>query len=128
VILLAATDRPERIEPALLRSGASTYILPFAKPGVPIARRLFISVAGMCRLSPDIDFKELVRRMEGLTGADIESSVQKAALRDRGNSARHAAAPFVVTARRFPAGSELIEAVQALEHNDEPGGVAGIAP
>ena len=32
VILVAATNRPERIEPALLRSGRFDYIVPFAKP------------------------------------------------------------------------------------------------
>ena len=32
VILMAATNRPERIEPALLRSGRFDYIVPFAKP------------------------------------------------------------------------------------------------
>jgi len=53
VILLAATDRPERIEPALLRSGRFDYILSRSQnPALPIARRLFISVAGMCRFRP----------------------------------------------------------------------------
>jgi len=52
VILLAATDHPERIEPALLRSGRFDYILPFANPALPTGRRLFGCVAGRCRFRP----------------------------------------------------------------------------
>jgi transitional endoplasmic reticulum ATPase len=102
VILLAATDRPERIEPALLRSGRFDYILPFAKPDA--ADRIAI-LRLCCRrvpLAPDVDFNELAGQMEGLTGADIESLCKKATL-----SAivefQHGTrlAPFVVTRGDF---------------------------
>jgi transitional endoplasmic reticulum ATPase len=104
VILLAATDRPERIEPALLRSGRFDYILPFAKPDA--ADRIAI-LRLCCRrvpLAPDVDFNELAGQMEGLTGADIESLCKKATL-----SAivefQHGTrlAPFVVTRGNFQA-------------------------
>jgi len=80
VILLAATDRPERIEPALLRSGRFDYVLPFAKPDA--ADRVAI-MRLCCRRVPlalDVDFQELAGQMEGLTGADIESLCKKATL------------------------------------------------
>jgi transitional endoplasmic reticulum ATPase len=102
VILLAATNRPERIEPALLRSGRFDYILPFAKPDM--AERAVI-MRLCCRrvpVAPDVDFHDFAGRTEGLTGADIESLCKKATLSaiakfqdgTRG-------APFVVLANDF---------------------------
>jgi transitional endoplasmic reticulum ATPase len=80
VILLGATNRPERIDPALVRSGRFDYILPFAKPD---AAELAAIMRLCCRrvpLAPDLDFEEFAGRMEGLTGADIESLCKKATL------------------------------------------------
>src|SRR5712664_599962 len=127
VILLAATDRPERIEPALLRSGRFDYVLPFAKPGV--ADRVAI-IQLCCRhvpLSPDIDFKELAGRMEGFTGADIESLCKKATLAaiveiQRGTRL----APFVVSRGDFLAVLEADRSSpQHLNTTKLPGGAAG---
>jgi hypothetical protein len=58
VILLAATDRPERPSPLCCGAAASTIALPFAKPGVA-DRVAIIQPAARMPLSPDIDFKEL---------------------------------------------------------------------
>jgi len=80
VILLAATDRPERIEPALLRSGRFDYILPFAKPGAADRAAIMRLCCRRVPLAPDVDFNELAMQMEGLTGADIESLCKKATL------------------------------------------------
>jgi transitional endoplasmic reticulum ATPase len=80
VILLAATNRPERVEPALLRSGRFDYILQFAKPDA--AERVAI-MRLCCRrvpLGPEVNFEEFASRMEGCTGADIESLCKKATL------------------------------------------------
>jgi transitional endoplasmic reticulum ATPase len=78
VILLGATNHPERIEPALLRSGRFDYILPFAKPD---AAERSVIMRLCCRrvpLAPDVDLEEFAGRMEGLTGADVESLCKKA--------------------------------------------------
>ena len=80
VILLAATDRPERIEPALLRSGRFDYILPFAKPGAADRAAILRICCRRVPLADDVDFKELAGLMEGFTGADIESLCKKATL------------------------------------------------
>jgi transitional endoplasmic reticulum ATPase len=80
VLLLAATDRPERVEPALLRSGRFDYVLHFENPD---ARARAAILAVCCRQMPlasDVDFDELATRTEGLTGADLESLCKKAAL------------------------------------------------
>ncbi len=80
VILLAATNRPERIEPALLRSGRFDYILPFAKPDAADRAEIMRLCCRRVPLANDIDFEDFARRTEGLTGADIESLCKKAAL------------------------------------------------
>ncbi len=80
VILLAATNRPERIEPALLRSGRFDYILPFAKPDAEERAAIMRLCCRRVPLAPDVDFEEFVSRMEGCTGADIESLCKKATL------------------------------------------------
>ncbi len=102
VILLAASNRPERIEPALLRSGRFDYVVPFTNPGA-VEREAIMRLC--CRQVPvaaDVDFEEFADRTEGFTGADIESWCKKATLLaivefqdgDR-------AAPFVVTRQDF---------------------------
>ena len=102
VILLGATNRPERIEPALLRSGRFDYILPFAKPDAA-DRAVIMGIC--CRrvpLAPDVDFEEFAGRTEGLTGADIESLCKKAtllAIVEFQDSTR--VAPFVVKRSDF---------------------------
>ena len=80
MILLAATNRPERIEPALLRSGRFDYILPFAKPDAADRAAIMRLCCRRVPLAPDVDFEEFADRMEGFTGADIESLCKKAAL------------------------------------------------
>lgn len=80
VILLAATDRPERIEPALLRSGRFDYTLPFAKPDAADRAAIMRLCCRRVPLAPDVDFKELAGQLEGFTGADIESLCKKATL------------------------------------------------
>src|ERR1700678_4363306 len=102
VILLAATNRPERIEPALLRSGRFDYILPFAKPDAAEREAIMRLCCRRVPVAPDVNFDEFVSRMEGLTGADIESVCKKAtllAIAKFQESTR--VAPFVVLANDF---------------------------
>jgi transitional endoplasmic reticulum ATPase len=93
VLLLAATNRPERVEPALLRSGRFDYILPFAKPGVEDRAAILRLCSRRVPLTPDVDLDEFASRLDGATGADIESLCKKATLlaiakyRDSGDAA-----------------------------------------
>jgi transitional endoplasmic reticulum ATPase len=80
VILLAATNRPERIEPALLRSGRFDYKIPFAKPDAAERAAILRLCCKRVPLASDVDFEEFAGRTEGLTGADIESLCKKATL------------------------------------------------
>ncbi|HYS24219.1 MAG TPA: AAA family ATPase [Vicinamibacterales bacterium] len=80
VILMAATNRPERVEPALLRSGRFDYNVRFEKPNA--ADRAAI-VRICCRRVPlalDVDLDALARRADGYTGADLETLCKKATL------------------------------------------------
>ncbi len=80
VILLAASNRPERVDPALLRSGRFDYILPFAKPDAEDRAAIMRLCCRRIPLAPDVDFEDFANRTEGLTGADIESLCKKATL------------------------------------------------
>ncbi len=80
VLLVAATNRPERVEPALLRSGRFDYILPFAKPGAADRTAILRLCCRRVPLAKDVDLDELAAQMDGATGADIESLCKKATL------------------------------------------------
>jgi len=80
VILLAATNRPERVEPALLRSGRFDYILPFAKPNAADRAAIMRLCCERVPLASDVDFEDFANKTEGFTGADIESLCKKATL------------------------------------------------
>jgi transitional endoplasmic reticulum ATPase len=104
VILLAATNRPERVEPALLRSGRFDYVLPFATPDAEDRAVILKLCCRRVPLAADVDKAELISRMNGFTGADIESLCKKATLsaiaefQERGDGAR-----FVVRRSHFVA-------------------------
>jgi len=102
VILLAATNRPERIEPALLRSGRFDYILPFAKPDAAEREAIIRLCCRRVPMAADMDFEQFAGRTEGFTGADIESLCKKAtllAIAKYQDGSR--VAPFVVLANDF---------------------------
>ena len=102
VILVAATNRPERVEPTLLRSGRFDYILQFAKPDAADRAAIMQLCCRRVPLSPNVDFNEFACRMEGFTGADIESLCKKAvllAIAEFQNGAR--GAPLVVLPSDF---------------------------
>jgi transitional endoplasmic reticulum ATPase len=104
VILLAATNRPERVEPALLRSGRFDYVLPFAKPDAADRAAILKLCCRRVPLAADVDMAELICRTDGLTGADIESLCKKATLLAIAEfQERTASAPFVVRRSDFVA-------------------------
>ena len=80
VLLVAATNRPERVEPALLRSGRFDYILSFAKPGAADRAEIMRLCCRRVPLAPDVDVDEFASQLDGATGADIESLCKKATL------------------------------------------------
>jgi len=102
VLLLAATNRPERVEPALLRSGRFDYVLPFVKPGLADRAAILQLCCRRVPLAPDVDLELLASELDGATGADIESLCKKATLLaiSKFQAGTHAA-PFVVRGNDF---------------------------
>ncbi len=131
VILLAATNRLERIEPALLRSGRFDYKIPFAKPDVADRAAILQLCCRRVPLAPDVDFADFADRMEGLTGADIESSCKKATLLAIAEfQAGRRAAPFVVLRADFLAvlESDRTSANQSKAANKLSKGAGDLCP
>jgi transitional endoplasmic reticulum ATPase len=123
VILLAASNRPERIDPALLRSGRFDYILQFVKPNAADRATILRLCCRRVPLAPDVDFEDFAARTEGLTGADIESLCKKAtllAIVEFQDGTRPA--PFVVLRSDFLAVLESDRgSPDELQHANEPG-------
>jgi transitional endoplasmic reticulum ATPase len=80
IVLLAATSRLERVDPALLRSGRFDYVLPFGLPDTQAREAIARFCCRQAPLGPDVDLLELGRRTEGRTGADVDSICKKAML------------------------------------------------
>jgi transitional endoplasmic reticulum ATPase len=80
VILLAATNRLERVDPALLRSGRFDYVIEFTRPDAAAREAIARFCCRRAPLAADVDLAELARRTEGQTGADVESACRKAML------------------------------------------------
>jgi transitional endoplasmic reticulum ATPase len=123
VILLAATNRPERIEPALLRSGRFDYKIPFTKPDAADRTAILRLCCKRVPLAPDMDFEEFAGRTDGLTGADIESLCKKAtllAIAAFQDGTR--AAPFVVLRHDF---LNVLESDRGSQKQLNPEGSSG---
>jgi transitional endoplasmic reticulum ATPase len=113
VILVAATNRLERVDPALLRSGRFDYLLRFAAPSALERESVFRLCCERVPLAPDVDLPELAGRTDGLTGADIESLCKKATLLAIDNLKRAPSGSrdtFVVARRDF------IRALESEQH------------
>ena len=80
VILVGATNRPERVEPALLRSGRFDYVVQFTPPDTRERAAILRLRCRQVPLAEDVDLDDLARRTDGLTGADLESACKKATL------------------------------------------------
>mgnify|MGYP000855464448 CR=1 FL=1 len=80
IIILAATNRPDILDPALLRPGRFDRQIAVHLPDVRGREEILkVHVRGK-PLAPDVDLKVLARRTPGFTGADIENLINEAAL------------------------------------------------
>lgn len=80
VIVLAATNRPDVLDPALLRPGRFDRHVTVDRPTLAGRRELFEVHSRGVPLSDDVDFERLARATVGMTGADIRNLVNEAAL------------------------------------------------
>jgi transitional endoplasmic reticulum ATPase len=80
VLVVAATNRRDMLDPALLRPGRFDLLLEVPPPDAPgRAQILAVHLAGR-PVATDVAPEELVRRTEGFTGAEIEAACERAAL------------------------------------------------
>ncbi len=80
VIIMAATNRPEILDPALLRPGRFDRQIIVDKPNVNGREAIFRVHIRKIKLNQDVDIKKLAQMTPGLVGADIENIVNEAAL------------------------------------------------
>lgn len=80
VLLVAATNRVERVDPAVRRSGRLDYVVRFALPDAAERLEIFQLACRRVPLAADVRPAELAERSDGCTGADIESLCKRAAL------------------------------------------------
>ncbi|MBS1239777.1 MAG: family ATPase, partial [Proteobacteria bacterium] len=80
VVLIGATNRPNLIDPALLRPGRFDELIYVGTPDTAGRRRILaIHTKGM-PLAKDVDLESLAQRTERFTGADLEDLVRRAGL------------------------------------------------
>ncbi|AFN62437.1 ATP-dependent zinc metalloprotease FtsH [Mycobacteroides abscessus] len=80
VILIAATNRPDILDPALLRPGRFDRQIPVSSPDLA-GRKAVLKVHSAGKpFGPDVDFDGLAKRTVGMSGADLANVINEAAL------------------------------------------------
>jgi cell division protease FtsH len=80
VIIIAATNRPDVLDPAILRPGRFDRRITVPRPDVRGREEILRVHAKRTPLSPDVDLEVLARGTPGFSGADLENLVNEAAL------------------------------------------------
>lgn len=80
VMVLASSNRPDLIDPAILRPGRFDFVIEVPKPDVKARKAIFQVHTRGKPLGANVSLEDLARETEGLVGADIASICQKASL------------------------------------------------
>jgi ATP-dependent 26S proteasome regulatory subunit len=103
VFVMAATNRADLLDPALLRGGRLSRTITIPLPPAADRQRLLRLFCAKMTLGPDVDLAALATSTRGLSGADLEALCQQAALRamiaDRNGSRQVDAAAFAAARR-----------------------------
>ncbi|AIO46466.1 MULTISPECIES: ATP-dependent zinc metalloprotease FtsH [Burkholderia] len=81
VIIMAATNRPEILDPALLRPGRFDRHIAIDRPDLVGRKQILAVHTKRVKLAPEVDLAELAQRTPGFVGADLANVVNEAALR-----------------------------------------------
>ena len=81
VVILAATNRPETLDPALLRPGRFDRRIPVELPDLQGREAILKVHAKKIRLGDNIDFNAIARASSGASGAELANMINEAALR-----------------------------------------------
>jgi transitional endoplasmic reticulum ATPase len=80
VVVIGATNRPNLIDPALLRPGRFDELIYVAVPNEPGRRHILSIHTSKMPMAPDVDLDSLAARTDRFTGADLEDLVRRAGL------------------------------------------------
>ncbi|MCY0860229.1 MAG: CDC48 family AAA ATPase [Sulfolobaceae archaeon] len=80
VVVIAATNRPDILDPALLRPGRFDRLIYVPPPDEKAREEIFKVHTRGVPLAPDVNISELAKKTEGYTGADIEAVVREATM------------------------------------------------
>ena len=90
VIILAATNRPESLDPALTRPGRFDRRVPVELPDLKGREEILKVHAKKIRIAEDVDFNKVARMASGASGAELANIVNEAALRAVRDGRRYA--------------------------------------
>jgi transitional endoplasmic reticulum ATPase len=118
VTVLAATNRKDLVDPALLRPGRFDLILELPVPDEPSRFKIFEIHTKGKPLSKDVDLKSLARETEGLVGSDIEAICRVASMEaireflEKKEKAEQSLKEFSIKKRHF---EEAIKGIKKLQ-------------
>lgn len=81
VIILAATNRPESLDPALTRPGRFDRRVPVELPDLKGREEILKVHAKKIKIADDVDFRQIARMASGASGAELANIINEAALR-----------------------------------------------
>ncbi len=81
VVILAATNRPDSLDPALLRPGRFDRRVPVELPDLKGREEILRVHAKKIKIADDVDFSKIARMASGASGAELANIVNEAALR-----------------------------------------------
>ena len=102
VIILAATNRPESLDPALLRPGRFDRRVPVELPDLKGREEILKVHARKIKVADNVDFNKIARMASGASGAELANIVNEAALR------------AVRDGRKFAAQADLEESIEVV--------------
>ena len=80
VVVVAATNRPDLIDPALLRPGRLDRLIYVPPPDAAARAEILVAAARKTPLSPDIELAALASQLDGFSAADCAALIREAAL------------------------------------------------
>ena len=102
VIILAATNRPESLDPALTRPGRFDRRVPVELPDLKGREAILKVHAKKIKVSEEVDFQQIARMASGASGAELANIVNEAALR------------AVRDGRKYATQSDLEESIEVV--------------
>ena len=102
VIILAATNRPESLDPALTRPGRFDRRVPVELPDLKGREEILKVHARKVKIADDVDFNKIARMASGASGAELANIINEAALR------------AVRDGRRFATQADLEESIEVV--------------